>query len=344
MREYAKVSPQFWTGDTGREIRVAGRDALLVACYLMTCPSANAIGLYYLPIPTLSHETGIGYGEVGEAMRVLDRVDFARYDLPSEHVWVLEMARHQIAPSLKADDKMSVWIQKEVRRLWKVPHAAAFYFKYRNAYCIGTVELDALFRFDPARPSEGPSKALRSQEIDQEQETEQEGGAPDKPALPARLEELPRILAPLPGESTSAPQPVGATPEAATPVGDDRRLKPVGAEPVEAKAKRRTRIPNDFTLTEKMRAGAVERGVASAAVDEVFAHFREHHEARGSVMAEWGKAWLTWCRKEQSFAPRTGRKTLAPAPPVSAGRTVPDANASKRLIAEMAAAAGRDKP
>ena len=58
MREYAKVSPTFWTGDTGRSLR-GDPDAQRVAFYLLTCSNANMIGLYYLPLPTLCHEIGI---------------------------------------------------------------------------------------------------------------------------------------------------------------------------------------------------------------------------------------------------------------------------------------------
>ncbi len=38
MRDYAVVSPRFWTGDTGRFLR-QHPDAQRLALYLMTCPS-----------------------------------------------------------------------------------------------------------------------------------------------------------------------------------------------------------------------------------------------------------------------------------------------------------------
>ena len=58
MRDHAIVSPHFWTGETGRQLR-KDADAQRIALYLMTCPSANMIGLYYIPIPLISHEVGI---------------------------------------------------------------------------------------------------------------------------------------------------------------------------------------------------------------------------------------------------------------------------------------------
>ena len=35
MRDYAKVVPTFWTGDTGKAIRRKGPDAIVVALYLV---------------------------------------------------------------------------------------------------------------------------------------------------------------------------------------------------------------------------------------------------------------------------------------------------------------------
>ena len=59
-REYSIVKHTFWTGETGRKLREQGTDSLVVALYLTTCQSASMIGLYYLPIPLLCHETGFG--------------------------------------------------------------------------------------------------------------------------------------------------------------------------------------------------------------------------------------------------------------------------------------------
>jgi hypothetical protein len=58
MREYARVSPQIWLGETGRKLR-GYPEAQIVAYYLLSSPHANMIGLYYLPIIYLAHETGL---------------------------------------------------------------------------------------------------------------------------------------------------------------------------------------------------------------------------------------------------------------------------------------------
>ncbi len=58
MREYGKVAPSFWTGKTGKLIRDLGYEARIVATHLLTGPQTNWIGLYYLSLPSLAHETG----------------------------------------------------------------------------------------------------------------------------------------------------------------------------------------------------------------------------------------------------------------------------------------------
>ena len=61
MRDYGKISPSFWTGKTGKAIKAGGQEAVVVAMYLMSSPHSNMIGLYYLPMMYLAHETGLGF-------------------------------------------------------------------------------------------------------------------------------------------------------------------------------------------------------------------------------------------------------------------------------------------
>ncbi len=58
MRDYTRISPQFWTGETGRALR-KNPDAQRLAFYLLSCPSANMIGVFYVATPTICHEVGL---------------------------------------------------------------------------------------------------------------------------------------------------------------------------------------------------------------------------------------------------------------------------------------------
>lgn len=185
MREYGKVAPTFWTGETGKKIRKAGLNAQVVALYLQTAPGSNMLGLYYLPIPVLAHETGMTLEGASKALQCLSEVGFAEYDHESEYVFVARMAHYQIGSSLTmgkdGPDKRVVGIKKQLEPLRKNPFFNRFLELYREAYHLQDVS-----------PSEAPQKPLRSQEQDQEhlqeqdqeQEQKQYAAAPKSGARP----------------------------------------------------------------------------------------------------------------------------------------------------------------
>lgn len=166
MRDYSKVSPVFWTGDTGRSLRKAGREAQVVALYLLTGPNANMIGLYELPLPLLAHHTGMTLEGASKGLRRASEGGFCHYDEASETVWIPEMARFQIGDTISTKDNRHKAIVKEWLTYKKSPFFVAFHARY--AKC---------FELPDASPFEGASKPLtkplRSQEQEQEQEQEQ---------------------------------------------------------------------------------------------------------------------------------------------------------------------------
>lgn len=131
---YARIEPGFWIGETGRAIRAAGRDAQVVAMYLVTGPAAFSLGLYYLPLPLLCHEIAIDREAALKALGCLSDVGFAFYDEPAEVVFVPTMARFQVAESIKAKDKRHAWIVKEAARMRKLPYFSQWYERYREVF------------------------------------------------------------------------------------------------------------------------------------------------------------------------------------------------------------------
>src|SRR5690242_9053481 len=156
MRSYGKVCPGFWIGETGKLLRAAGRDAQTIALYFITCPSSNMLGMYYLPLPTLYHEVGISKEGASKALRRVGEANFAFYDEASEYVWVPEMAKWQIGPSLEPNDKQVTGIKRELETLRKSPFFNEFLKKYREAFNLEDVSSEA-------SPIEGASKGHRSQ-------------------------------------------------------------------------------------------------------------------------------------------------------------------------------------
>ena len=169
MRDYAKVSPQFWIGETGKKLRKAGAEAQVVALYLMTCPHANMIGMYYLPVMYLAHETGIGMEGASKGLQSAIEAGICSYDEASEIVWVHEMARYQIADQLAETDKRCKGVQNEYDAVPENPFLAGFFDKYKVSFHMTKKRGSGGER---ASPIEAPSEPLGSQEQEQEQEQE----------------------------------------------------------------------------------------------------------------------------------------------------------------------------
>jgi hypothetical protein len=132
-RNYARVSPRFWSGETGRQLRQLGVDSQLLALYLLTCPSANMNGLYYLPLPIMGHETGIGPDRCLEILADLRGLGFAVYDDNAECVFVVEMARHQIEDTLGVRDNRRISVLREIERI-RSTLVALFVERYGKAF------------------------------------------------------------------------------------------------------------------------------------------------------------------------------------------------------------------
>ena len=210
MRDYGKVSPQFWVGRTGKRIKAEGIECQLVALYLLTNPHTNMLGLYYLPIIYIAHETGLPFEGASKALRRLYQVGFCAYDEDSEFVWVYEMARYQIADSLKANDNRVGGINREYQALPKNPFLGEFFDKYGGSFHVECRRADD----GEKRPSEGPPKALRSQE--QEQEQEQEQSLSDA-SRPSECDDAP--------DETEGQEPQPAEPQPARPTTGSEAFK-----------------------------------------------------------------------------------------------------------------------
>src|SRR5262245_26826848 len=133
MRDHAIVSPHFWTGDTGRQLR-QHPEAQRVAFYLMTCPSSNMIGLYYLPFPLICHEVGSSAEGALKALARLSEVDFCAYDAPSETVFVKQMARYQIGEHIKAGDNRFLGVLKQLNQMRNSPFYNEFLERYNEPF------------------------------------------------------------------------------------------------------------------------------------------------------------------------------------------------------------------
>jgi len=157
MRDYSKVSSQFWTGKTGKMLR-GDPQAQIVALYLMTSPHANMIGVFNCPPVYIAHETGSPLEGALEGLQRLSEGGFCTYDEDTEIIWVHEMAKFQIGCSLKDNDNRVKDIQKQYECLPKGKIRRGFYEKYGVAYCLTNVDNDGNSNKPLASPLEAPPK------------------------------------------------------------------------------------------------------------------------------------------------------------------------------------------
>lgn len=154
MRDYAKVSPQFWIGETGRRLRKLGPEAQLLALYLVSGPQANMIGLYRLPVMYMANDTCLPLEGASKALQSLREAGFCEYDEEAEVVWVKEMARFQVAESLKPEDKQAAGVRNAYAEAPKCMMLKAFFDKYSAAFHLKEPREEA-----PSKPLASPTDA-----------------------------------------------------------------------------------------------------------------------------------------------------------------------------------------
>ena len=167
MREYAKLSPRFWIGETGKAIKERGIEAQLLATYLISSPHSNMVGVYYLPLYFITHETGMSAKTVTKALQHLIELDFCTYDEEHEYIYVHNMARFQMAESLNPRDHLVTNVNNSFQAFPKLKCLQNFFDKYRTRYHLKK-------RQDVQCSIEAPSEMLLSQENEQDQEHEQD--------------------------------------------------------------------------------------------------------------------------------------------------------------------------
>ena len=176
MRDYGKVSPQFWVGKTGKALR-GDMPAQLLSLYLMTSPHANMIGIYYCPIEYMAKETGLSMEGASKALQRLIDADFCTYEADDELIFVHAFAEHQIGESLKPTDLRVKGIISELEKVPKGQCWRGFRARYAVPYNLPTAgQIPDI----PASPYKAPSKP------ETETETETGAGAEPKPTTAKR--------------------------------------------------------------------------------------------------------------------------------------------------------------
>jgi hypothetical protein len=105
VQDYSIIKSSFWVGPIGKKIRaLKDKDARILAMYLLSNPHKSILGLYYLPIPSIVHETELTEAETRKAFKKLQRIGFAFWDEATEYVFIPGMLNDNIGNSLKPTD------------------------------------------------------------------------------------------------------------------------------------------------------------------------------------------------------------------------------------------------
>jgi uncharacterized protein YdaU (DUF1376 family) len=84
---------------------------------------------------------------------------------------------------------------------------------------------------------------------------------------------------------------------------DSESKKKVKREP---RAGLRITLPENWKLSEKGRAYAMERGFGHGRIDKMATKFFNYHRGKGSKMADWEAAWRMWVENEIEYSNRDG--------------------------------------
>jgi hypothetical protein len=267
VRDYSKVEPKMWHGATMKALRKQGHEAVIVAMYLMTSPSSNMLGLYCQPILYMAHETGLGLEGASKGLARCVDAGFCAFDAESEMVWVVEMARYQIADKLKPGDLRCKGVQREYESLPDNPFLGEFYERYAECFRM-TGNRGAQRSSMPLKSEEqAPCKPLASQEQEQEHEQEHE----------QEQEQTPSVSIP-------------------------RKSEIEGASGAKAPATTRgTRLPKDWVLPRAWGEWALAE-FPSWSADAIrieggkFRDFWCGKSGKDATKIEWDATWRNWCR------------------------------------------------
>jgi len=104
----------------------------VLALYLMSAPTGSRIGLFYCPIVTMMHDTGLEEGEVQAALEAIGEI--AQYDFDEELVWMPNGCREQMSlpdgSGIKSTDKAVKSVLTELGAFGDHPFALEFKSRY----------------------------------------------------------------------------------------------------------------------------------------------------------------------------------------------------------------------
>jgi len=133
VRGYGTIPTSFWPDEMPGGLKGKGK-AIALACYLLSSPHSNMIGLYRLPIEYVHVDTGFSEDSIREVFRLFREEEFAFYDEPAKTVYIPSFATTQVARSLHPKDKRIAAIQRELEKIQHDEFKNKFLERYGDLY------------------------------------------------------------------------------------------------------------------------------------------------------------------------------------------------------------------
>lgn len=78
-------------------------------------------------------------------------------------------------------------------------------------------------------------------------------------------------------------------------------IEPKNLKPKKEKKIYKRKLPDIFILTEKLKKHALDKNIPENEIKDMFDHFKNHHQGKGTLMISWDKAWYTWVANSKRF-------------------------------------------
>lgn len=177
---YRKVKASFWEGDLAIELS-GDTDAFAVAFYVLTCPAANSIGVFRLPVSTLVEDLGIDTERASKALRKLSDRGFLHYDDRYRMVFIVEAARHEWGEVPNANDNRVRALKKALPDLVATCRKSSVWSAFWERYGLTWDDPMGLSEVMKISPSEGlgDSSPTRNDPVNDTDTDPVEGGLGD---------------------------------------------------------------------------------------------------------------------------------------------------------------------
>lgn len=132
MKNFTKLSSDFWINYENSELINSGTDAQLMALYLVGNSHHNMLGVYYLPMSYIANDVKLSLEQVKITLQKLCKVNYCKYDEKTQYIWVCNMASEQMGENIDVKDKRI----KSLQSIWKsLPLCLVFLQEVYQKYC-----------------------------------------------------------------------------------------------------------------------------------------------------------------------------------------------------------------